>query len=107
LGKGVVLCRDTPNFIANRIGIALGSFDLTYALQNGYDIAEVDAIAGPALLRPKTAVFRLLDLVGIDVLAHVAQNAARLLPDDPDAAPTTRPAASLIQAMVAKGWLGQ
>jgi 3-hydroxyacyl-CoA dehydrogenase len=106
LGKGVVLCRDTPNFIANRIGIALGSFDLTYALQNGYDIAEVDAIAGPALLRPKTAVFRLLDLVGIDVLAHVAQNAARLLPDDPDAAPTTRPAASLIQAMVAKGWLG-
>ena len=74
LGKGVVLCRDTPNFIGNRIGIAemLLTFDATFA--GGYTVEEVDLLNGPLMGRPKTGSFRLGDLVGIDVAAHVIRN---------------------------------
>ncbi|HSB66778.1 MAG TPA: 3-hydroxyacyl-CoA dehydrogenase family protein, partial [Anaerolineales bacterium] len=65
LGKGIVLCKDTPNFIANRIGFGGGAFALDYILENNYTVDEVDAITGPAIGRPKTATFRLIDLVGI------------------------------------------
>jgi len=82
LGKGVVHCKDTPNFIGNRIGV--------YAIANcahlteelGLSFEEVDAITGRALGRPKTASYRLLDLVGIDVIVSVMDNAPDLLPDD-------------------------
>ncbi|WP_240940994.1 3-hydroxyacyl-CoA dehydrogenase/enoyl-CoA hydratase family protein [Paenibacillus sp. HB172176] len=74
LGKGVVLARDTPNFIANRIG----SFGMLTALEDtlkfGLTIEEADALTGPALGRPKTATFRMLDLIGIDTLLHVVNN---------------------------------
>jgi 3-hydroxyacyl-CoA dehydrogenase len=67
LGKGIVLCKDTPNFIANRLGFGGGAFALDYILKNNYTVDEVDTITGPAIGRPKTATFRLIDLVGIDV----------------------------------------
>jgi 3-hydroxyacyl-CoA dehydrogenase len=74
LGKQVVFANDTPNFIANRIGIALMFNAAELMLQQDLSIEEVDALTGPALGWPRTGTFRLADLVGIDVLAHVAQN---------------------------------
>lgn len=82
LGKGVVICKDTPNFIANRLGGLSGAMLLDYVLSHGYTIEETDAIAGPLIGRPKTAVFRLQDLVGIDVSASVGRNLYGLIPND-------------------------
>src|SRR5207247_10872294 len=82
LGKGVVICKDTPNFIANRIASIGGATLLDFVLQHGYTIEEVDAIAGPLIGRPKTAAFRLQDLVGLDVSSSVASNLYGLIPDD-------------------------
>ena len=82
LGKSVVFCKDTPNFIANRL-ISIGGTALSdFALEHGYTIEEVDAIAGPLIGRPKTAAFRLQDLVGLDVASSVARNLYDLIPDD-------------------------
>jgi 3-hydroxyacyl-CoA dehydrogenase len=82
LGKGVVLCKDTPNFIANRYGSITGALALRYILENGYTVEESDAIIGPLIGRPKTGIFRLQDLVGLDVSTGVAANLYGLIPDD-------------------------
>src|SRR6185503_16074053 len=74
LGKGIVLCKDTPNFIGNRIAFGTGAFAMDFILKNGYTVDEVDAVTGPLIGRPKTATFRLMDLVGIDVWDHVGRN---------------------------------
>ncbi len=74
LGKQVVFAHDTPNFIANRIGIAVMFNAANLMLEQGLTIEEIDALTGPALGWPRTGTFRLADLVGIDVLAHVAAN---------------------------------
>ncbi|MCP4420923.1 MAG: 3-hydroxyacyl-CoA dehydrogenase/enoyl-CoA hydratase family protein, partial [Chloroflexi bacterium] len=83
LGKGVVVCKDTPNFIANRFIAIIGSYLSEYALVNGYTIAEVDAITGPLVGHPKTATFRLTDLVGLDVMMHVNRNLYPAIAHDP------------------------
>lgn len=82
LGKGIVLAKDTPNFIANRIGtfVTLNVFRIMQ--QDGYSIEEIDALTGPAMGLPKSATFRTLDLVGLDVLAHVVENLRQSLPND-------------------------
>lgn len=85
LGKGVVLCRDTPNFIGNRIGIVEMLLTFRAAERQGLTVEEVDFLNGPLLGRPKTGSFRLGDLVGIDVLGHVVQNLTRTLSADPEA----------------------
>lgn len=82
LGKSVVFCKDTPNFIANRLASMGGASLADYALAHGYTVEEVDAIAGPLIGRPKTAAFRLQDLVGLDVASSVATNLYGLIPDD-------------------------
>ncbi|MFQ5436622.1 MAG: 3-hydroxyacyl-CoA dehydrogenase family protein, partial [Anaerolineae bacterium] len=82
LGKGIVYCKDTPNFIGNRMMSIDGSFITHYAFSNGYTIEEVDTISGPLIGRPKTATFRLQDLVGIDIAAFVANNLYDLIPHD-------------------------
>ncbi len=74
LGKQVVFANDTPNFIANRIGIAVMFTAANLMLEQGLTIEEVDALTGPAVGWPRTGTFRLADLVGIDILAHVAAN---------------------------------
>ncbi|HEV2348698.1 MAG TPA: 3-hydroxyacyl-CoA dehydrogenase NAD-binding domain-containing protein [Terriglobia bacterium] len=82
LGKGIVVARDTPNFIANRIGTFLTMNVVRIMQQDGYSIEEIDALTGPAMGLPKSATFRTLDIVGLDVLVHVVRNLARSLPHD-------------------------
>ena len=108
LGKGVVLCKDTPNFIANRLGFGSGAFALDFILKNEYTVKEVDSITGPLIGRPKSATFRLLDLVGIDVWEHVGTNLTKALPEDDQAMSylLSEPANQLIHDMVEKGRLG-
>jgi 3-hydroxyacyl-CoA dehydrogenase len=108
LGKGIVLCKDTPNFIANRIAFGTGSFGLDFFMKNGYTVDEVDALTGPLMGRPKTATFRLLDLVGVDVWEHVGKNLAEAIPHDKFALPyiTAEKPNALIHKMVENGWLG-
>jgi 3-hydroxyacyl-CoA dehydrogenase len=84
LGKGVVVAKDRPNFIANRIGTYGALVTMRTMLDDGYSIEEVDKITGPAAGRPKTATFRTFDLVGLDVFAHVVKNLHENLPDDPE-----------------------
>lgn len=83
LGKGVVIAKDTPNFIGNRFMSMTGSQAMNYAIDNGYTVEEVDAITGPLIGRPKTATFNLNDLVGYDIAVHVARNLYDAIPDDP------------------------
>ena len=86
LGKGIVIAKDTPNFVANRIGtfVTLNVLSLIKleGQPDGYIIEEIDALTGPAMGLPKSATFRTLDLVGLDVLVHVVENLRQSLPDD-------------------------
>ena len=74
LGKGVVIAKDTPNFIANRIGTYGLLVSLREMQARGYSVGEVDSVTGPLIGRPKSATFRTLDVVGLDTFAHVAKN---------------------------------
>jgi 3-hydroxyacyl-CoA dehydrogenase len=82
LGKGLVRAKDTPNFIANRIGTFALLRALDIAVKEGYTVEEVDMVLGPATGRPKSAVFRTADVVGIDTLVHVARHCHEALVDD-------------------------
>ena len=108
LGKGIVPAKDTPNFIANRLAFGSAAFGLDYMLQNGYTVEEVDAITGPAIGNPKTATFRLIDLVGIDVWDHVGKNLAPAIPHDELALRylKSEPVNHMIETLVQRGSLG-
>lgn len=108
LGKGIVLCKDTPNFIGNRFFSVGGSYAMDYIAEHGYTIPEVDAISGKMMGRPNTASFRLIDLVGVDVANHVRDNLADLIPEDKVAQKYLRSerANAASNAIVEKGWLG-
>ncbi len=107
LGKGVVYCKDTPNFIGNRLFSIGNSYAVNYALENGYNVSEVDALTGPLIGRPKTATIRLLDLVGVDIGAFVAHNLHDLIPHDPyrDVLHSQKLDA-LFEEMLGRKWLG-
>ncbi|MFN0101455.1 MAG: 3-hydroxyacyl-CoA dehydrogenase/enoyl-CoA hydratase family protein [Bryobacteraceae bacterium] len=83
LGKGVVLCKDTPNFIANRIGSLWGSTTFKYALEDDFTVEEVDALTGSLIGLPNSASFRLIDIVGVDIWFHVGGNLYNMVPNDP------------------------
>src|SRR5438128_11918790 len=104
LGKGVVVAKDRPNFIANRIGTYGGLVTMHKMLDDGYSIEEVDKITGPAIGRPKTATFRTFDLVGLDVFAHVVRNLHENLPDDPERETFAMP--EFVTKMIGRGILG-
>ncbi len=104
LGKGIVYAKDTPNFIANRIGVYAICNSIRTMQELGMTVEEVDAVAGPATARPKSAAFRTSDLVGIDTLKHVASNSYELLPNDEEREIFRVPA--FMEEMVAKGLLG-
>ncbi len=82
LGKGIVRAKDTPNFIANRIGTFSALNVMNVMQQMDFTIEEVDALTGPAVGWPKTATFRLMDLVGLDILGHVVSNMAANVTDE-------------------------
>jgi len=105
LGKGVVLAKDTPNFIANRIGTYGLLVTLQEMIASGLTVEEVDAVTGPAMGRPKSATFRTLDLVGLDTFVHVAGNVYANVTDEHERAVFATP--EVLQSMVGKGWLGE
>ncbi|MGZ8842395.1 MAG: 3-hydroxyacyl-CoA dehydrogenase family protein, partial [Pyrinomonadaceae bacterium] len=104
LGKGVVVAKDRPNFIANRIGTYGALVTIRTMLDDGYSIEEVDKITGPASGRPKTATFRTFDLVGLDVFAHVVKNLHENLPEDPEREMFVMP--EFVTKMIERGLLG-
>ncbi len=104
LGKGIVYAKDTPNFIANRIGVYAISNCVRTMMEMGMTVEEVDAVAGTATARPKSAAFRTADLVGIDTLQHVAGNSYELLVADEQRDIFKFP--DFIREMVTKGLLG-
>jgi 3-hydroxyacyl-CoA dehydrogenase len=105
LGKNVVRALDTPNFVANRIGVfsILAVMHHTAAFDLGFD--EVDALTGPKIGRPKSATYRTADVVGLDTLAHVIKTMETTLPDDPWHRHFQAPA--WLRALIEKGALGQ
>ncbi len=81
LGKGIVWAKDTPNFVGNRIGVQGMVKAMQLMVSEGLTVTEVDALFGPAMGRPKTAMFKTADLVGLDTLGHVARNSYELVDD--------------------------
>ena len=105
LGKGVVPAKDSPNFIANHIGL-YGVVHLMRALESGqYTIEEIDAITGPALGRPKSATFRTMDIAGLDVLDHVLRNLQERMPEETKRSGFTLP--QIVADLVHRGWTGE
>jgi 3-hydroxyacyl-CoA dehydrogenase len=82
LGKGIVIAKDTPNFIANRIGTFTTLKALRAMQEDGYTIEEIDALTGPAMGLPKSATFRTLDIIGLDVAADIVKSLSEALPND-------------------------
>jgi 3-hydroxyacyl-CoA dehydrogenase len=105
LGKGVVECKDTPNFIANRIGCFFGATIHKLTVEDDFTIEEVDALTGPAVGMPKSASFRLMDIVGLDVWCHVLSNLYELVPADPARELFRVP--EIMRQMLERGWLGE
>ncbi len=105
LGKGIVMGKDTPNFIANRVGVHAMMATVQVMNEMGLSIEDIDAMTGPAIGRPKTATFKLADLVGLDTFVHVAENIYPLIPDDE--ARETFKLPDYLHKMVEKGYLGR
>lgn len=105
LGKGVVVAKDTPNFIANLVGLYGVARSIEALVTGKYTIEEVDAITGPALGRPGSATFRTMDIAGIDVLAHVLRNLSAHLKTDSDRRAFA--VAPLVERLIANGALGE
>lgn len=104
LGKGIVYAKDTPNFIANRIGVFGMMYTLKVMDELGLSIEEVDALTGKAMGRPKMATFRLADMVGIDILYHVTKNVYENAPNDEWREIFKPP--QWLEEMVNRGWVG-
>ena len=104
LGKGIVYCKDTVNFIGNRIGVYGIATTIHEMVKQGLSLSEVDAATGSVIGRPKTASFRTADLVGIDILYHVAKNVYDLAKDDENREEFKLP--EFIEKMIENKWLG-
>jgi 3-hydroxyacyl-CoA dehydrogenase len=103
LGKGVVIAKDTPNFIANRLGL-FGVMQTFRAMDGTLTIDAIDVITGPAIGRPKTATFRTMDLAGLDILADVTRNLSDRLSDPAERSAFELP--PMVAELVRRGWIG-
>ncbi|MFO0745379.1 MAG: 3-hydroxyacyl-CoA dehydrogenase/enoyl-CoA hydratase family protein [Myxococcota bacterium] len=104
LGKGVVFAKDTPNFIANRLGVFAMMKTIQSMRELGYTIEEVDELVGRPMGRPRSAAFRTADVVGLDTFVHVSQNCYDSLPDDYERQTFAIP--DFLTKMVEKGLIG-
>src|SRR5262245_28944577 len=105
LGKGVIRARDTPNFIANRVGVFSLLATIHHAQRLGIGFDVVDALTGSLIGRPKSATFRTADVVGLDTFAHVVATMKEALPDDPWHRYYEVP--DWLKELIAQGALGQ
>ncbi|MFD2673153.1 3-hydroxyacyl-CoA dehydrogenase/enoyl-CoA hydratase family protein [Marinicrinis sediminis] len=105
LGKGVIFARDTPNFIANRVGTYGMMMTIKAWLEQDCTLEEVEALTGTLIGRPKSATFRTMDLVGLDTFLHVCGNVMAQQPDEHDRKAFDPP--SLLTALAERGWLGE
>ena len=105
LGKGIVWAKDTPNFVGNRIGVQGMVKAMQAMLEDGLTIPEADALFGAVLGRPKTAMFKTCDLVGLDTMAHVSKNTYNLIPDDEQRESFVIP--EFVNKMIENGLLGK
>jgi 3-hydroxyacyl-CoA dehydrogenase len=105
LGKGVVPCKDTPNFIGNRIGFFFLGTLAKITVEDGYTVEEVDALTGSLIGLPNSATFRLLDIVGLDVCSFVGDNLYHAVPGDPWRDRFVLP--DFHKKMVERGWIGE
>ncbi|MGD8368936.1 MAG: 3-hydroxyacyl-CoA dehydrogenase NAD-binding domain-containing protein [Desulfobacterales bacterium] len=104
LGKGIVWAKDTPNFVGNRVGVHGIVKAMQLMVEDGLTIPDVDALFGPVMGRPKTAMFKTSDLVGLDTMAHVAKNTYDLVKDDEQRESFKIP--SFVEQMIEKKLLG-
>nr|WP_139892356.1 3-hydroxyacyl-CoA dehydrogenase/enoyl-CoA hydratase family protein [Bacillus sp. D386] len=104
LGKGVVIAKDTPNFIGNRIGTYGLLVTVREMMERGYSVGEVDSVTGPLIGRPKSATFRTLDVVGLDTFAHVAKNVYDNVDNEEEKSVFEVP--EFMKKMLDNGWLG-
>ena len=105
LGKGVVRAKDTPNFVANRVGVFSMAATIHHTQAFGLSLDLVDALTGPAIDRPKSATYRTADIVGLDTMGHVFKGSALALQDDPWREYFNPPA--WLNTLIEKGALGQ
>lgn len=105
LGKGIVMAKDTPNFVGNRIGVHGMVKAMQLMIEDGLTIPEVDALFGTAMGRPKTAMFKTSDIVGLDTLGHVAKNTYELVVDDDQRDSFILP--EFVDRMIQKNLLGK
>ena len=105
LGKGIVWAKDTPNFVGNRIGVQGIVKAMQLMLEDGLSIPEVDALFGTAMGRPKTAMFKTCDIVGLDTMGHVAKNTYDLVVDDEQRNSFVLP--EFVDQMIQKNLLGK
>ncbi len=106
LGKGVVPCKDTPGFLANRIGVYWMTAGLVEAMRTGISVEEADAVMGKPLGLPKTGMFGLYDLIGIDLMPLIAKAMLATLPKD-DAFRALYQLPPLVEKMIADGYTGR
>ncbi|PTX91209.1 3-hydroxyacyl-CoA dehydrogenase/enoyl-CoA hydratase family protein [Opitutus sp. ER46] len=104
LGKGTVVGKDTPGFVANRIGCYDLQTALWLMLEEGLGVDDVDAITGPVIGRPKSATFRLCDVVGIDLMAQIGANLREMLPRESERRVFAQP--KFVTEMIERGWWG-
>lgn len=104
LGKGIVLAKDTPNFVGNRVGTFAIANAITLMENYGYTFSQVDQLTGPVIGRPKSATFRTIDMVGLDIFKHVAGNVIHSVEDEEEIARFQLPA--FIDTMIQNRQLG-
>ncbi len=107
LGKRVIMCNDTPGFVGNRLGVYFIQRAFKATIDHGFTVEQADAMLGRPVGIPKTAVFGLMDLVGIDLSVHVIESLISHLPDDDPFRDIVGTGEDIIQAMIADGYTGR